>query len=187
MSAPSRQWLLYQEYAAYLAALDIVGFSKRLGDPQALLATRTGLIRAVEQTAFFQASLEQSVVWAHFLGDELRLAFRADAADARQVREFVENIVLNLSSSYQADSNRRASVVAVVLSGYMMAKEWRGCKYLHGVIAHKAQRWMNTKILSPGEIAVDSNFHSTETGLGAKWRKVEFGQDVGWVSLVAPE
>ena len=116
-----------------------------------------------------------------FWGDELRLAFPAADVTARDVREFVVEVARNLSNSQQHDTAMRTEIVAVALSGYLTPKIWRGCQYLHGEAAHRAQRWMGAKLLSPGELAVDSNFQSTLHAPAFRWKRLSIGTDLAWV------
>ena len=68
MNKKTSRWAVNAGSAAYLAAMDIVSFSQRMGDPDALFAIRANLVRAVENTPFFQQALDGGWVWAHFLG-----------------------------------------------------------------------------------------------------------------------
>ena len=183
-TALTSRWQLNASSAAHVAAMDIVGFSRRLNDASALKAIRLQLIRAVERTTLFPAA--RANLWAHFLGDELRLAFLADQVDTYEAREFVEQVIVNLSESDQEQEEKRAEVVSVLTTGHVKALEWKGCRYLHGAATHKAQRWMDSKQIGPGELAVDSNFGAASgaNGPGPGWRAVTFDSDQGWLKSV---
>jgi hypothetical protein len=153
-------WPLHQPVSAHVAAFDIVGFSRNLTDPTGLLQDRNALIRAIEETALF-ASLSKDDFFAHFLGDELRLAIRGTAlGGASQVLSFAEDVHQNLARFSQGECGTTAR--AVVLAGAVIARESLGCRYLSGPLADRVQRWIGSGHVAGGEIASDSP--------GAGWR-----------------
>jgi hypothetical protein len=141
---------------AYLVALDISGFSRHKTQPNQLLEQRERFFRAVEHTALFDQTRRAKTVVVHFLGDELRLAFKS-AVGAGEVHGFVHEVMDGLDKeNEQVKAAWQTLVKGVVLTGEVIWKEWRKCSFLDGALPFKAQQWMET--LKAGDIVVDQDF-----------------------------
>lgn len=174
--ADTSNWPLNRATAVYLVAMDVVGFSKKMDDPAALYTVRATFMQAVQATDFFPLMLEKHAVRAHFLGDELRLAFLASETTPRNVRRFAIDVLLDLARRGRNAPELRT----VVLHGPVMARERLRCRYLEGLVTCKAQRWLGAKVLNPGDIGTDAPLESME------WEARQFGPDRGWVHATAP-
>ena len=147
------KWLLGEATQAFLAALDISGFSND-PTPDRLLHLRHAFLRSVEKTALLQR--ERSNTRVHFLGDELRLAFHVDVGVA-QVRDFVTELLADLKkTNLSVETQRRVHLRTVLLAGPVTWSQWHDCHFLDGPLPAKAQFWMSH--LAPSEIAADTAF-----------------------------
>lgn len=154
--AEANRWRKNTEARAFLVALDISGFSRHMDEPDQLLAHREHFFRAIEQTSLFAQAKPTGAVVSHFLGDELRLAFRGSVG-AQAVYKFVGEVLAILAEGNRhVIPERHTRVKGVVFTGVVTWREWRTCDYLDGPLPFKAQRWMAH--LQPGEIAVDDGF-----------------------------
>lgn len=152
------KWQRYKTTRAFLVALDISGFSKDL-DPTRLLRHRRNFFNAVEETWLFSEAKEAQAVRAHFLGDELRLAFRAEV-EAPQVSGFVDDVFAGLDRiNCQVLEPYRTKLKGVALEGVVVWKTWLNCDYLDGELPFKAQTWMGQ--LAPNEVAIDEDFRQS--------------------------
>jgi hypothetical protein len=150
--------------------MDIVGFSKLIDNNLELANARQTLFQAVTKTALFQSTNKKDAVRAHFLGDELRLAFLANEVDAEHgAVNFVLNVLQNLKGRTPA-----LDIRSVVLTGSVVARERLDCKYLEGYVTIRAQRWLGAKELKPGGIATDSK-------PGGEWSLVKIGEEDAWM------
>jgi hypothetical protein len=161
-----------QPIAVYVAAIDIVGFSRLLESPDALSNARIKLFQAVESTVLFPKMVAEKL-FAHFLGDELRFAFPADGTNAGEVRQFVLQVIDSLRARTSAPE-----VCAVVVAGRAILQNRLDCTFLEGPVAFKAQRWLSTKIVRPGEVCTDEGFGEPPAH---DWSPRRVGNDDGWV------
>lgn len=147
-------WPEHQEMSVFLVSLDIAGFSRALHQPSQLLEHRETFLRAIERTTLFKTAQGAGQVAAHFLGDELRLAF-LDTVGARAVHSFVEDVRAALAQANDSvPPERQTRVKGTVFVGVVSRQTWHGCTFLDGELPFQAQRWMST--LEAGEIAIDA-------------------------------
>jgi hypothetical protein len=175
--AETQRWRKNTETQAFLVALDIAGFSRHMDEPDQLLEHRESFLRAIEDTGLFAQAKPAGSVVTHFLGDELRLAFRG-AVGAQAVCTFVDEALAHLARSNDpVIPERHTSVKGVVYAGVVIWREWRKCTYLDGPLPFKAQRWM--AMLQPGEIAVDDACRSTLESEGVPTARLAIREFMG--------
>lgn len=173
-------WTPNKEAHCFLVALDVVGFSKSLNDPDELLLLRRGLQHVVERSELVARALRDDWMRFHFLGDELRLAFLCSACEAREVFEFIKYLMDATGSSSRRQ--QCPDLRAVTMQGQVLPREWHGCQYLAGALVRRAQRWASA--LAACEFALEDKFHEAlgRRGLPASWKQRSFGGEPGWVS-----
>jgi hypothetical protein len=149
-------WHEHHEKSCFLVTLDIAGFSRHLENPNQLLAHRTALFRALENTSLVKEAMQNHTLAVHFLGDELRLAFR-DLVGAARVRRFLDDVQTNLDrTNTDIAPEWRTTVKGTVLAGVISWATWNSCIFIDGALPFKAQRWMEK--LRAGQIAIDMGF-----------------------------
>jgi hypothetical protein len=130
--AETEPWLEHQEKGGFLVTLDIAGFSRHLENPNRLLAHRTALFRALEDTTLVKEAMQNHTLAVHFLGDELRLAFPGSVGAAR-VRRFLDDVQTNLDRmNTEMAPEWRTTVQGTVLAGVLSWATWNGCKLIDG-------------------------------------------------------
>jgi hypothetical protein len=173
MSTGSAALRLNERTRATLIAIDIKGFSGRLGRPGGIAIPRSDLLGAVEETAFFASTRE---AWAaQFLGDELRVALPLGIAKPDDLIEFIAAVTSKLWA--RRGDDEATEVVGVVVNGGVTRATWQHCQYLYGDAVTKAQKWMKSKVLNGGEFAFDRQF-----AVGPGWEVRAIGEgDEGFV------
>jgi hypothetical protein len=147
-------WTPNSPTAAHLVALDIVAFSRRMHSDTALLAARSALMRATEDSGTFATWLPAGGTVMQFLGDELRVACKADVIEERQVFQFTAEVLRNLESFRNygvTDIEARGAIV----HGIVAVKRWRGAEYIDGPTVHKLNRLLGSKLVQSGQIVMD--------------------------------
>lgn len=158
------RWELNKDTWGFLVALDISGFSIDV-DPDELLNHRMNFFRAVEQAPLFPKARDQQTVKVHILGDELRLAFRAEVG-APEVRDFIVDIFSGLDRiNRNVPEPLQTRIKGAVLEGSVTWREWRGCVFLNGDLPIQAQKWMGQ--LKSGEVAINPRFRESLKTAGA--------------------
>jgi hypothetical protein len=182
MAEPARWHKSPRGANAFLVALDISGFSRFMYEPNQLLEHRERFFYAVENTDLFAGAKEAGTVVVHFLGDELRLAFRGSVG-AQSVYTFLEEVLATLDAdNIEVHTERQTRVKGTVFTGVVSWREWRGCDFLDGSLPFKAQHWMG--LLKPGEIAADKKFRdaleSAALPIG-ELTECDFGGETGYL------
>ena len=165
-------------------ALDISGFSRDRNIDQ-LLAHRTRFFHAVEDTVLFATAYDREAVKVHFLGDELRLAFRVNDFIASDLRDFVEEIFDKLKTiNTGVHEDYQTKIKGVVFQGVVIWKRWHGAEFLNGPLPFKAQAWM--QYLAPSEVAINESYRNSLQSSGIPTVSLvtrDFCGDLGYLLL----
>jgi len=176
-------WRQNNPTEVYLVALDVVGFSQLLDSPVRLAGTRTLLLSSVQSTSLYPSAKLSKAVAVHFLGDELRIAFRCSVISAVRALSFTRDVVRAIKAS-NTTSKTPTRVTGALIKELATPKIWNKCRYLDGCAPATAQRLMDykeddVKLLQPGEFVTNRNFY--ESGECTHWRSRTFGKEQCWV------
>jgi len=148
-------WRMNEATRAFLVALDISGFSNDV-DLDQLQNHRGNFFNAVSETRLFPEASINRIVKVHFLGDELRLAFRAEIR-AREIRNFIDDVFAGLEQiNRRVREPFRTRIKGVVFEGVVTWRDFLGCPYLNGNLPIQAQIWMS--FLDPDRVAINEAF-----------------------------
>jgi hypothetical protein len=151
------QFPLQKEIDVHLVAFDVVSFSRNLDNQDGLFLDRKELTDAIKNTALFTKAIADGTVFAQFLGDEFRLAFRQKPTQVTEVLRFAKDVFAILDTH----SQRAPTVRAIVLSGSVKCKEFRNYRYIDGDLVYTAADLLGAHV-SQGELASEVPFHESK-------------------------